>query len=89
MSDEEIERGCQQTDNWAKKIAAEYYRSLFIRGDNTLANAEAFGRLDARKLYDIPYPDVEEEVRNHYAPGFALQYSVPEELLLDVFKTIV
>ncbi|KDQ22609.1 hypothetical protein PLEOSDRAFT_16081, partial [Pleurotus ostreatus PC15] len=65
VSDEEIERGCQQTGNWAKKILAEYYRSLFIRGDNTLANAEAFGRLDARKLYDdIPYPNVEEEVRN-------------------------
>ncbi|KAG9225638.1 hypothetical protein CCMSSC00406_0007495 [Pleurotus cornucopiae] len=89
ISDEEIERGCQQTDNWAKKIAAEYYRSLFIRGDNTLAKAVALGHLDSRKLHDdIPYPDVEEVARNHYRSGFVLEYSVPEELLFDVFETV-
>ncbi|KAF9489809.1 NAD-P-binding protein [Pleurotus eryngii] len=88
VSDEEIERGRQRTDNWAKKAIADYYRSLFIRGDNTLAKAEALGRLDSRKLYDdIPYPDVEEEAKNHYALGFVLDYSLSEEHLLDVFKT--
>ncbi|KDQ22610.1 hypothetical protein PLEOSDRAFT_163500 [Pleurotus ostreatus PC15] len=89
ISDEEIEGGCQQTDNWVKKVAAQYQRTLFIRGDNTLSKAEALGHLDSRKLYDdIPYPDVEEVARNHYRSGFVLEYSVPEELLLDVFKTV-
>ncbi|KAF7416103.1 hypothetical protein PC9H_002363 [Pleurotus ostreatus] len=88
VSDEEIEKGRQQTDNWVKKAVADYYRSLFIRGDNTLAKAEALGRLDSRKLYDdVPYPDVEEEAKNHYASGFVLHYGFSEEDLLDVFKT--
>ncbi|KAF4565666.1 hypothetical protein EYR40_002264 [Pleurotus pulmonarius] len=88
VSDEEIEKGCQQTDNWAKKAVADYYRSSFIRGDNTLAKAEALGCLDSRKLYnDVPYPDVEEEARNHYASGFVLDYGLSEEHLLDVFET--
>lgn len=89
ISDEEIERGCQQTGNWVKKFAAQYQRTLFIRGDNTLAKAAALGHLDSRKLYDdIPYPDVEEVARNHYRSGFVLEYRVPEELLFDVFETV-
>ncbi|KAF4588027.1 hypothetical protein EYR38_009988 [Pleurotus pulmonarius] len=88
VSDEEIDRGRQQTENWAKRAVADYYRSLFIRGDNTLAKAEALGRLDSRKLYnDVPYPDVEEEAKNHYASGFVLDYGLSEEHLLDVFAT--
>ncbi|KAF4583777.1 hypothetical protein EYR40_002268 [Pleurotus pulmonarius] len=88
ISDEEIERGRQQTENWAKRAVADYHRSLFIRGDNTLAKAEALGRLDSRKLYDdVAYPDVEEEARKHYASGFVLEYVLPDEVLLDVFKT--
>ncbi|KAF4565676.1 hypothetical protein EYR36_002254 [Pleurotus pulmonarius] len=87
--DEEIERGCQQMDNWVKRFGAQYQRTLFIRGDNTLAKAEALGHLDSRKLYnDVPYPDVEEVARNHYKSGFVLEYSVPEELLFDVFETV-
>ncbi len=89
ISDEEIERGCKQTDNWVKRFGAQYQRTLFIRGDNTLAKAEALGHLYSRKLYnDVPYPDVEEVARNHYRSGFVLEYRVPEELLFDVFETV-
>ena len=88
VPDEEIERGREQTENWAKSAVADYHRSLFIRGDNTLVKAEALGRLDSRKLYDdVAYPDVEEEARKHCASGFVLEYVLPDEALLDVFKT--
>ncbi|KAG9225639.1 hypothetical protein CCMSSC00406_0007496 [Pleurotus cornucopiae] len=71
-----------------KLLMFALFSSLFIRGDNTLAKAEALGRLDSRKLYDdVPYPDVEEEAKNHYASGFVLDYGLSEEHLWDVFRT--
>ncbi|KAG9226874.1 hypothetical protein CCMSSC00406_0003453 [Pleurotus cornucopiae] len=90
VSAEEIERGCQQTENWMKQVVAEYLRTVFIRGDNTLAKALASGSLDGRKLYDdLPYPNVEEEAKSHYASGFVLEYDyIPEEIVSDVFRTV-
>lgn len=74
--------------NVVKRIVADYFRSLYIRGDNTLANAAAMGRLDARKLYDgVPYADVEKEAKKHYTSGAVSESSsLPSAAVLDVFK---
>ncbi|KAJ8688905.1 hypothetical protein PTI98_012980 [Pleurotus ostreatus] len=88
IPDEELEKGTQQMQNVVKRIVADYFKSLYIRGDNTLANAEAMGRLDARKLYDdVPCADVEEEAKKHYASGAVpASTSLPGAAVLDVFK---
>ncbi|KIY74146.1 NAD(P)-binding protein [Cylindrobasidium torrendii FP15055 ss-10] len=53
------------------KSHAQYKYSMYIRGDNTLANAKADGLLIARELYDgIPVPDLEEEGRKFYKEPF-------------------
>ncbi|KAF8920527.1 NAD-P-binding protein [Mucidula mucida] len=50
------------------QVVSQYYHSLYIRGDNTLANAVAGGSLDARKLYpDVPIASVEEAAKEFYA----------------------
>ncbi|KAJ8689532.1 hypothetical protein PTI98_012430 [Pleurotus ostreatus] len=61
-------------------------KSLFVRGNTTVARAKASGCLDSRRLYDgMPYPNVEEEEKTYYASGFVLDYG-PEEVLSDGFK---
>lgn len=71
-----------------KRFVSDFQRSLYVRGDNTLEKAEAMGRLDARKLYDdVPYANVEEEVKRHYASGVvSLDIGLPDGIMLDVFK---
>ncbi len=71
-----------------KRFIADFMRSLYVRGDNTLEKAEAMGHLDARKLYDdVPFPDVEEEVKQYYASGVvSLDIGLPDGIMLDVFK---
>ncbi|KAJ8462876.1 hypothetical protein ONZ45_g17783 [Pleurotus djamor] len=82
-----LQEAREQNANWGKKVVADYAYSLYVRGDNTLANAEAAGAIDGRKLYpDIPYPEVEEETKAFYADPKALEYAFPEEVLLDVLK---
>ncbi|KAF7419610.1 hypothetical protein PC9H_002201 [Pleurotus ostreatus] len=56
-------------------------KSLFVRGNTTVARAKASGCLDSRRLYDgMPYPNVEEEEKTYYASGFVLDYG-PEEVI--------
>ncbi|KDQ26613.1 hypothetical protein PLEOSDRAFT_174092 [Pleurotus ostreatus PC15] len=88
IPDEELEKGSQQTQNMLKRFISDFLRSLYVRGDNTLEKAEAMGRLDARKLYDdVPYANVEEEVKQHYASGVvSLDIGLPDDIMLDVFK---
>ncbi|KAG5220088.1 hypothetical protein IMY05_C4682000100 [Salix suchowensis] len=63
------------------KTTADYYRSLYIRGDNTIAKAEAAGALIARKLYsDIPIQTTG-EAKARYATSFVPEYGVPLEEL--------
>ncbi|KAJ8507584.1 hypothetical protein ONZ45_g10067 [Pleurotus djamor] len=82
-----IQEASAQNANWAKKVTAEYGRSLYILGDNTLANAEAAGSIDGRKLYpDIPYANVEEEAKAFYADPKIPEYALPENDLIDVLK---
>ncbi|KAF4588029.1 NAD(P)-binding domain superfamily protein [Pleurotus pulmonarius] len=86
-SEADLDIASKQSVNWMKKTTADYYRSLYIRGDNTIAKAEAAGALIARKLYpDVPYPDVLEEAKARYATSFVPEYGVPLEELLDVYK---
>lgn len=86
-SEADLDAASKQSINWMKKSTADYYRSLYIRGDNTIEKAEAAGALIARKLYpDVPYPDVLEEAKTRYATSFVPEYGVPLEELLDVYK---
>ncbi|KAJ8474130.1 hypothetical protein ONZ45_g16059 [Pleurotus djamor] len=87
VSEKDLEAARVQNTNWIKKAASDYYYSLYIRGDNTLANAEAAGSLDGRKLYpDIPIPSVEEEMKAFYANPQVPDYGIPEEMMGDVLK---
>ncbi len=57
-----------KSDDIGIKVISQYYNSLYIRGDNTLANAVAGGSLDARKLYpDVPVALVEQAAKEFYA----------------------
>ncbi|KAF8920525.1 hypothetical protein CPB85DRAFT_1556573 [Mucidula mucida] len=57
-----------KSDDIGIKVISQYYNSLYIRGDNTLANAVAGGSLDARKLYpDVPVASVEQAAKEFYA----------------------
>ncbi len=59
------------------KVVSQYYHSIYIRGDNTLANAVAGGSLDARKLYpDVPVASVEEAAKEFYANPPILEYDL-------------
>ncbi|KAL4258583.1 NAD(P)-binding domain superfamily protein [Pleurotus pulmonarius] len=88
IPDEELEKASQQTQNMLKRFIADFMRSLYVRGDNTLEKAAAMGHLDARKLYDyVPFPDVEEEVKQYYASGVvSLDIGLPDGIMMDVFK---
>ncbi|KAF9020775.1 NAD-P-binding protein [Hymenopellis radicata] len=67
VPDEEIFARMKSNDI-ATKVVSEYFHSLYIRGDNTLANAVAAGSLDARKLYpDVPVVTVEQAAKEFYA----------------------
>jgi hypothetical protein len=47
---------------------SEYQLSIYIRGDNTVANAKAAGALDARELYpDVQMTSVEDFAKDFYA----------------------
>ncbi|KAF9023035.1 NAD(P)-binding protein [Hymenopellis radicata] len=57
-----------KSNDMATKVVSEYFHSLYIRGDNTLAKAVAGGSLDARKLYpDVPVVTVEQAAKEFYA----------------------
>lgn len=65
------------SDNAAVKIYAQYVRSLYIRGDNTLEKAVAKGALDARELYpDVPVVTIEEAAKEFYATLPTLEYDI-------------
>ncbi|KAF8920539.1 NAD-P-binding protein [Mucidula mucida] len=67
VPDEEIFARMKSNDV-GTKVVSEYWNSLYIRGDNTLANAVAGGSLDARKLYpDVPVASVEQAAKEFYA----------------------
>ena len=66
-----------KSDSAAVKIYAQYLRSNYIRGDNTLEKAVAKGALDARKLYpDVPAVTLEEAAKEFYANPPTLEYDV-------------
>jgi hypothetical protein len=52
----------------------EYLRSLYFRGDNTLANAKKYGALDALELY----PEVKVHTMREYAQEY---YSAPWDVI--------
>ncbi len=59
------------------KVISEYRNSLYVRGDNTLANAVAGGSLDARKLYpDVPVASVEQAAKEFYANPTVPEYDL-------------
>ncbi|KAF8901814.1 hypothetical protein CPB85DRAFT_1377277 [Mucidula mucida] len=57
-----------KSNDVATQVIAQYANSLFLRGDNTLANAVADGVLVARDLYpDAPVFTIEEASKEFYA----------------------
>ncbi|KAF9052314.1 NAD-P-binding protein [Hymenopellis radicata] len=67
VPDEEI-LARMKSNNVPTKVISGYYNTLYIRGDNTLANAVAAGSLDARKLYpDVPVVSLEQGAKEFYA----------------------
>ena len=64
-----------KSDDLATRIMAQYENSVFLRGDNTIANAVSRGTLIARELYDdVPIPDIEEEAKKYYANPIIPEY---------------
>ena len=71
LSNEELECHIQSAEGFMV-FMYEYQRSLWIRGDNTIANAkrpEYGGALDARELYPNFEPIKLEQVMSEFAAG--------------------
>jgi hypothetical protein len=59
-----VTAGDQQA--WVKVAALECAYSIYIRGDNTIANAKKAGALDVRELY----PDMSPKLLEDFAKEF-------------------